>query len=190
MKRLALVLTLVVVSGAANATEVRRYDQGAIDASIKCELSRVDSILRDQHSNFTAIKARIKVSKTDTKNIKVAASAGFFSFNAAVSYESKVVARNSVEFNRNILEANAPNCDKSFAVDVGVFDCFQQNLSGFAGINFTSDNSSKIDCSLDTSATAELSASGKFKAWIIDAGPSGDVSVTRAWHIEVLAPPN
>jgi hypothetical protein len=173
---------LLFGASAAQSQSVYKYNSDTIDSSIKCELAQTEKLLQGDHPDATRMKAYITISGEETTSRKIGASVGFFIFKAHTSYEQKNTSLRGAKGTRNIHIANDVNCRKSFVVDVGVLSCFQDQRRLFL------DNQT-ITCSQSSTATAVAGADGQFKVWVLNVGPSGEISKTRTWKIDLVAPP-
>lgn len=180
-----LVFTLSVSE--VSAQQLYRYDNRVIDSSIKCDLALVDKTLRKAHPDFKVLNAHMTVTRTDTRHVKIGGKLGLLGNGIGGAYTSDVVSKNTTEFDRNILKANSPNCNKRNLVDLKLYSCFRDALS-FSDFDINSKRS-KVTCSLDSTATGEGSVGASVKFWVLEADPSGEVSITRHWTVEVVAPP-
>ena len=172
------------VSASAQSHSVYKYDSDTINSSIKCELSQVARLFRANSRDLSRMRAHIAISGEEVTSVKAGASIGLpLIFDFRGNYERKSSRLRGAKGNRNIHVDNKVNCRKSFVVDVGILSCFteQRRL-------FTTDGQT-ITCSETTTATSSASADGKFGLWILNAGPSGEVSKTRTWKLDLVAPP-
>lgn len=182
---LALVLILLLGSGSSFAQQVYKYDADAINSSIKCELSKVATSLSRYQISSERLKAKVSISGKETTNVGGGIGVGFpFPFlpKAEVKGSHGTTILRGAQGSRNIHDDNKINCKKSYVVNVGIVDCFNEQRALFVEGN-------TISCSHETTASGTASASGKVQIWVINAGPSGEISKTRVWTIALTAPP-
>lgn len=171
------VLFLAFVSCAsAQQQTVYRYDDNAINSSVKCELSRVSRVYGPQKPGGPKMMASLTAERTDTTSKKVA---GVFIFGA--HYEDVAVRTSSFTAKRNINVNNHINCKKSFVVDLGLYDCFMEKRARFF-------DGQTIGCGGSSSASLDLSVGG---SWTLGyaATLQGDLIKKREWTVKVSAPP-
>ena len=175
-------LTVLMSVKCANAEKVYKYDADAINSSIKCELSRVAVSLAKFKISASRLKAKVSIAGKESTN----SAGGFklgFPFPFLPSAETKggyqVETLRGAEGPRNIHVDNKANCKKSYVVNVGIVECFNEQRSLFLEGN-------TITCSTQSTATGTVAANGKVQIWVINAGPSAEVTKTRVWTIAVL----
>jgi hypothetical protein len=175
----------LLLANSSKAQQVYKYDADAINSSIKCELSRVAASLARYKIDASRLKAKVSISGKESTNT----SAGFkFSFPFPFLPSAEAKGGNQLEIlrgaqgTRNIHVDNNANCKKSYVVNVGIVECFNEQRGLFVDGN-------TITCSSQSTATGTVSVNGKVQIWIINAGPSGEVTKTRVWTIALTAPP-
>jgi hypothetical protein len=172
----ALLSFLAFMSNASAQQSVYRYDDNAIDSSVKCELGRASREYGPQKAGGPKMTATVTAKRTDTTSKKVAGSLFF----GGATYEDGGARTSSFKATRNINVDNHINCRKSFVIDLGLYSCFMEKRARF----FAGET---ISCGGSSSGSLDLSLGG---SWTLGgtAKLQGDLIKKREWTVEVSAP--